>query len=67
MFATCTGGSVNIRKGPGTEYEKLGVVRKDDKLLALPAESGWRQVAVKIGDVLAIGYMSDKYIEVMHV
>lgn len=33
-----TGDTVNVRRGPGTEYESIGIVRKGDTLPAVAAE-----------------------------
>ena len=63
MFAVCTGDSVNLRAGRGTQYDILGVVRKDDKLLAMPAIDGWHEVAAVIGGKVTAGYISGKYIK----
>ena len=57
----CTGGSVYVRTGPGTEYSKLGTAHKGDKLLVLPGD-GWPQVAVVLDGKLVTGYMSGRYV-----
>ena len=38
-----TGDAVNVRRGPGTDYESIGIVRKDDTLPAVAAED-WQPV-----------------------
>ena len=38
-----TGDAVNVRRGPGTDYESIGIVRKDDTLPAVAAD-GWQPV-----------------------
>lgn len=63
IFAICTGESVNLRAGRGTQYDILGVVRKDDKLLAMPEVDGWHEVAAVIGGKIVVGYMSGKYVK----
>ncbi len=60
----CTGGSVYVRTGPGTEYGKLGTAHKGDKLLVLPGD-GWPQVAVVLDGKLVMGYMSGKYVSTL--
>ncbi len=53
-----TGGSVNVRSGPGTSFHILGVVRAGDKLPYADEQSdGWYRV--KYGDGPA--WMSGKY------
>lgn len=63
IFAFCTGGSVNVRTGPGTQYGILGIARKDDKLLAMPEIDGWHEVAAVIDGRMTVGYMSGKYVK----
>lgn len=63
-FAVCAGGSVNVRKGPGTEHAVLAVAHKGDPMLFLPsAEKDWGQVAVSSSGGLVTGYMHVKYID----
>ncbi len=50
---------VNIRKGPGTEYEKLGnLVTNDAILVSGEVDNGWYQVHYEGG----IGYISGNYL-----
>ena len=63
IFAICTGASVNIRSGPGTEYDVVTVAHKGDKLTARTAVNGWYQIVGFVGNDAVIGYMSGKYIE----
>lgn len=60
-YGVCTGGSVNLRSGPGAEYEKLGIVHQGDKLLINPKE-GWPQVVAMLKGELMVGYMSPSYV-----
>jgi peptidoglycan hydrolase-like protein with peptidoglycan-binding domain len=53
-----TGGTVNIRRGPGTQYDIITVVRRDQILSATAkAENGWYNVLLD-GDT---GWISGKY------
>jgi len=61
-YAVCTGGSVNVRYGPSTDYDIGAVAHAGDLLLAQPAVNGWRLVAAAIGDDIVKGYMYAKYI-----
>ena len=55
-----TGGSVNVRKGPSTEYGIITVVHKGDKLQSsATAENGWHCVQIN-GEA---GWISGKYVE----
>lgn len=49
---------VNIRKGPGTEYEMVGKLRKNGYAKILERADGWTKVAS--GDVE--GYISNEYL-----
>lgn len=63
-FARCAGGSVNVRKSPGTEHGILCVTHKGDLLLAAPCTNpDWRAVALRCGEGLVTGYMYAQYIE----
>lgn len=63
IFAICARASVNIRSGPGTEYDVVTVAHKGDKLTACAAANGWYRIAGFVGNDAVIGYMSAKYIE----
>ncbi|MDR2513858.1 MAG: SH3 domain-containing protein [Christensenellaceae bacterium] len=54
-----TGGSVNVRTGPGTSYGILTTVHKDDILHALEMSNGWTRVELASGKS---GWVSDKYL-----
>ena len=41
--STRNGGKVNVRRGPGTEYESIAIARKDDTFPAVAAD-GWQPV-----------------------
>ena len=56
-------GSVNLRTGPGKNYERLCVVRGGAYGLAYPAEDGWSHIVVPKGDSFVEGYMNAKYLE----
>lgn len=62
VFAICSGASVNVRGGPGTTYGIVAVAHAGDKLTALTAVDGWRQITGFIGGKPTAGYMSDKYV-----
>ena len=62
-YGVCTGGSVNVRTGPGTEYAKIGIAHKDDPLLVYEDGNAWPQVALLLDGKLVTGYMSDQYVQ----
>lgn len=40
----CTGNDVNVRKGPGTSYAKLGLLDKGDKVTFISKSGSWSKV-----------------------
>lgn len=62
-FAVCSGGSVNVRSGAGTQHHKLGVAHKGDKMLAVQYSDDWCQIAIVLDGEMTIGFMSAKYVE----
>ena len=63
-FAVCSGNSVNIRAGAGTQFRILAVAHKGDLMIAHDGDDpNWKTVAVGAGDRLVLGSMSAKYIE----
>lgn len=61
-FATCSGEGVYIRLGRGTQYTAIGVLHKGDKMLALPAVSGWCAISAHKDGKWLTGYMSGQYV-----
>lgn len=63
-FATCRGGSVNVRAGAGTGFRILAVAHTGDLMIAAPCGTpGWAGVAVYAGDRLVTGNMNEDYIQ----
>ena len=54
----CTGGTVNVRCGPGTEYESVGIVKKGTKINILKMND-WTPVIVD----KAVRFISGKYLK----
>lgn len=64
FFAICAGSSVNVRRGPGTEYEIICVAHKNDLMIAVPSDTpGWDSIALRSAQGLVTGYMYKKYID----
>lgn len=60
-YVLVTGGTVNIRKGPGTQYDVEAVVRKGMRLeLTATADNGWHAVSADGMN----GWISPKYSKV---
>ncbi len=56
---TCTAeGGLNIRSGPGTDYEKLGIIPENAKAIVLQETDGWCYVVY--GDT--VGWASSEYL-----
>lgn len=54
----CTGNTVNVRKGPGAEYDSVGYVRKSDRL-SIATIAGWKPVEIS----KAVYFISENYVE----
>lgn len=63
FFAICSGGSVNVRAGRNSTTKILGVAKKGDKLLALPAASGWNEITIVLDGKMVTGYMTERYVK----
>ncbi|MCA9728405.1 MAG: SH3 domain-containing protein [Candidatus Eisenbacteria bacterium] len=57
-----TATSLNVRSGPGTDFEVLGSVKKGEVVVQLRESPGWVQIQLESG---TIGWVSDKYVEVV--
>ena len=57
--ATITGGSVNIRRGPGTRYASLGTKPRDSKVLVWGKRANWYYISVIGGQS---GWISKNYV-----
>lgn len=59
----CSGNSVYFREGPGKGHKALGIVRKGEEILALPAADGWCEAATVIKGRIVKGFISSKYVK----
>lgn len=59
MAYLVTGGSVNLRTGPGTQFSVVKIVRKGDRLAPLMLD-GWEPVALPDNEV---AFISAKYVD----
>lgn len=55
-----TANSLNVRSGPGTDFEVLASVKKDEIVVLLRESPGWVQIQLENG---TIGWVSDKYVQ----
>jgi uncharacterized protein YgiM (DUF1202 family) len=51
--------SLNVRSGPGTDFDILGSVSQGDKVVGLREDSGWVQIETPAG---AIGWISKQFV-----
>ena len=52
-----TGGRVNLRRGPGTNFNAVGRLTRGEQVLVLSEENGW--VKLRVLETGRIGYMAD--------
>ncbi len=52
--------TLNVRKGPGTQYDRIGSVKKGAAVTILGEQSGWYKISYNGG----AGYVSKQYIQV---
>ena len=53
---------VNLRKGPGTNYEKIGTLPKGTKVEVVSQENNWAKIKHKVGSVNGYAYVSMDYL-----
>lgn len=55
---------VNIRRGPGTNYESLGHVHKNDEFFSFTADGDWRNGTMKTGQNSGVsGYIRKDFLK----
>ena len=54
-----TGSGVNVRSGPGTDYDSIGRLDKNERVEILSLGDGWHRVKSSTG---AVGYVSEEYV-----
>ena len=53
-----TGNRVNVRKGPGTSFGKIGQLSRGAQVQGLTSKDGWTEISSSVGK----GWMSSKYL-----
>lgn len=61
--AVCTGSSVHVRTGRSAQHSSLGLAKRGETIIALPAVDDWCEVAAVIGGRLVKGFMSAQYVQ----
>lgn len=55
-----TWGSLNVRSGAGTSYQKVASLKNGEEVVVLKSENGWSKILYNANK---IGYVSSKYLE----
>lgn len=55
--------NLNVRTGPGTQYDKLGVLYSGSEIFILTEQKEWLQVRAVINDQVVIGWVNRRYIQ----
>ena len=55
--------NLNVRTGPGTQYNKLGILKTRDDVIVLTEQKDWVQVRGVIDGQVVIGWVSRRYIQ----
>ena len=62
--ATCTGQGVNVRKGPGKNYDSYGKLGKGNRFEIDGQTNGsWTHIKVRLNGKDRIGWISSQYVE----
>ncbi len=67
---TVTAASLNVRSGPGTNYDKVQVngsnayLKKGDKLTIIGTKSGWYKISFTFSGKKLQGYVMDDYVKI---
>ncbi|SCI04886.1 MULTISPECIES: SH3 domain-containing protein [unclassified Romboutsia] len=56
-----TGLMLNVRSGPGTTYQKIGIINRNTQVIVLGSQDGWNKIKLSDG---TIGWSSADYIEI---
>ena len=68
-YGTVTATSLNIRSGPGTNYDKVQVngsfayLKKGDKFTIISKKDGWYKISFTFNGKKAEGYVMDDYVK----
>ncbi|QEM82459.1 SH3 domain-containing protein [Halomonas binhaiensis] len=57
------GSRVNIRRGAGTDYDVVAVLRRDDNVHVLGEMEGWSQVYFELNDFPELGWVSSSLLK----
>lgn len=55
--------SLNVRSGPGTQYQRLGTFPQDLEVIVLTRQPNWAQVRGTINGDVVIGWVNSRYLQ----
>lgn len=55
--------TLNVRTGPGTQYERIGAFIENTEVIVLTRQPEWTQVRGMSGDKAIIGWVSSRYLQ----
>lgn len=58
-----TQATLNVRTGPGTQYERLGALSNNTEVIVLTRQPEWVQIRGMIGDNAVIGWVNARYLQ----
>lgn len=54
---------LNVRTGPGTQYQKLGTLTESMEVIVLTRQTNWAQVRGTINGEVVIGWVNSRYLQ----
>lgn len=58
-----TSSRLNVRSGPGTQYQKLGTFDQSMEVMVLTRQTNWAQVRGTINGEVVIGWVNSRYLQ----
>lgn len=58
-----TTSNLNVRTGPSTQYQKLGVLLSGQEVIVLTRQPSWVQIRAVIAEEVVIGWVNSRYIK----
>jgi lipopolysaccharide export system protein LptA len=55
--------TLNVRTGPGTQYQKLGTFAQDSEVIVLTRQPDWVQVRGTVNGEVVIGWVNSRYLQ----
>jgi lipopolysaccharide export system protein LptA len=55
--------TLNVRTGPGTQYQKLGAFPQDSEVIVLTRQPDWVQVRGTVNGEVVIGWVNSRYLQ----